>query len=103
MALGHGAVFYSGQPDSRTCSADEPPLLSFSQLLLLLLLFACRGGGGRHLVTGGQHLRHPVEFISLFAQTLNLMLATPTEAVISNGVQYQFLMPLDPPRKVYSC
>lgn len=49
-------LFPCGQCDWCTCSADDPPLLSFSQLLLLLLLLGC-WGGRRHLTAGCQHLQ----------------------------------------------
>lgn len=81
----HGAVFYSGQSDSCTCSVYEPPLLSFSQLLLSLLLFAC-WGGGRDLITWGRRLRHRVKNNSYLSVA-----------------QYRFLVPSNPPQKVDSC
>lgn len=52
---------------TRTCSADDPPLLSFCQLLFLLPLLGW-WGGSCNLTTGRQRLRREETCSSYFVQ-----------------------------------
>lgn len=70
------------RPDLCTCSVDDPPLLSFSQLLFLLLLLGC-WAGSRHFTVGCQRLQQQQLVKQLFS--FNLM------TLVSGSLSFQTL------------